>query len=70
MTDSGAYIPTGKGSGYPPLIYTDPEVAANLIDSDTTEIPQLNNNFIGEFCTICVTKWPRCLCKCCIIFFC
>ena len=63
MTDSGTYKPTGKGFGYPPLIYTDPEVAANLTDSDTIEIPQLDKNFIGEFCKICVTKWPRCLAK-------
>ena len=50
ITDLGTYIPTGKGFGYKPLIYTHPEEAANLTDSDTIEIPQLNNNFIGEFC--------------------
>ena len=62
----GIYIPTGKGLGYPPLIFTDPKVAANLTDSDTrdnvTEGPQISN-YVGNYCKDCVTKWPRCLCK-------
>ena len=64
-TDAGMYIPTGKGLGYPPLIYTDPKVAANLTDSDArnseTEGHQID--FIGEYCKVCISKWPRCICK-------
>ena len=33
-TDSGMYIQTGKGFSYPVLIFTDPEHAANIPDSD------------------------------------
>ena len=55
------YIPTGKGLGYPSLRFTDPKVAANLTDSDTrdsaTEGPQILNNYVGEYCKDCVTKW-------------
>ena len=36
-TDLGMYILAGKGFGYPPLIFTDPKVAANLTDSDTRD---------------------------------
>ena len=58
-------ILTGKGLNYPPLIFTDPEYAANIPDSDIeslTEKPQLNN-YVGEYCKDCVTKWSRCICK-------
>ena len=59
-------ILTGKGFNYPPLIFTDPEFAANIPDSDTidsvTEKPQLNN-YVGEYCKDSVTKWSRCICK-------
>ena len=34
-TDSGTYIPTGKGVGYPPKIFTNPKVAENVTHSDT-----------------------------------
>ena len=65
-TDLGMYIPTGKGFGYPPLIFKDPEVAGNLTDSDTrdsvTEGPQISS-YVGNYCEDCATKWPRCLCK-------
>ena len=65
-TDLGTYIPTGKGLGYPPLTFTDPEVAANLTNSDTrdsvTEGPQISN-YVGNYCGACATKWPRCTCK-------
>ena len=33
-TDSGTDIPTGEGLGYPPLVFTDPKIAANMHDSD------------------------------------
>ena len=64
-TDLGTYISTGKGLDYPPLIFTDPKVAANLTDSDArdseTEGPQID--FIGEYCKVCISKWPSCICK-------
>ena len=51
-THLGMYIHTGKGFGYPPLIFTDPEVAMNLTDSDTrdsvTEGPQ-TLNYVGNY---------------------
>ena len=60
------YIPTGKGLGYPPLTFTDPEVAANVNNSDTrdsvTEGPQILN-YVGTYCKDYMTKWPRCLCE-------
>ena len=64
-TDSGTCIPTGKGFSYPPLIFTDPEHAANIPDSDidsVTERPQISS-YVGDYCEDCVTKWPRCICK-------
>ena len=51
--DSGMCILTGKGYSYPPLIFTDPEHAANIPDSDTidsvTERPRLNS-YVGDYC--------------------
>ena len=65
-TDSGTYMPTGKGFGYPPLIFTDPEHAANIPDSDTmdsmTEILQLSS-YVRDYCEECVTKWSRSICR-------
>ena len=64
-TDSGMCIPTGNGFNYPPLIFTDPEHAANIPDSDiecVTEGPQISSH-VGNYCEDCVTKWPRCICK-------
>ena len=39
-TDSGTCIPTGKGYSYPPLIFTDPEHAANIPDSDIDSVTE------------------------------
>ena len=65
-TDLGMYIPTGKGYGYPPRMFTDPEAAANLTDSDTRdsmiEGPKIRG-YVGNYCEDCMTKWPRCICK-------
>ena len=64
-TDSGTDIPMCKGLGYPPLIFTDPEVAEKLTNSDTghseTEGPQIPS--IGDYCRTCISKWSRCICK-------
>ena len=35
--DSGTCIPTGKGYSCLPLIFTDPEHATNIPDSDTID---------------------------------
>ena len=51
-TDSGMYIQTGKGFGYPPVISTEPEYAAKVpeIDIDSeTEGPQISN-YVGTYC--------------------
>ena len=64
-TDSGMCIPTGKGFNYPPLIFTDPEHAAKLPDSDIDSViegPKISS-YAGNYCEDCMTKWPRCLCK-------
>ena len=64
-TDSGMCILTGKGYSYPPLIFTDPEHAANISDSDidsVTERSQLSS-YVGDYCEDCVTKWSRCICR-------
>ena len=65
-TESGMYIQTGKGFSYPPFIFTDPEHAINIPNSDTvdgvTERPQLDS-YVGDYCEECVTKWSRCICK-------
>ena len=65
-TDSGMYIQTGKGFSYPPFIFTDPDHAINIPDSDTlggvTERPQLDS-YVGDYYEECVTKWSRCICK-------
>ena len=64
-TDSGTCILTGKGFSYPPLIFTDPEHAANIPNSDTdsvTERPQISS-YVAGYCEDCVTKWSRCICR-------
>ena len=51
-TDSGMYILTGKGFNYPPVIFTDPEHAANIPDSDidsVTERPHISS-YVGNYC--------------------
>ena len=56
-------IPTGKGFSYQPFIFTDPEYATNIPDSDidsVTERPQLSS-YVGDYCKVCVTKWSRCI---------
>ena len=58
-TDSRMFIPTGKGFSYPPLIFTNPEYATNIPDSDidsVTERPQISS-YVGDYCEDCVTKW-------------
>ena len=60
-TNSGTYIQTGKGLGYPPMIFTDPDYAAKLPDSETEE-PQIVN-YVRDYCENCVSKWSRCICK-------
>ena len=45
-TNSGTCIHVGKGLGYPPLIFTDPDFAAILPDSET-EGPQ--TELIGKY---------------------
>ena len=65
-TDSGMYILTGKGFSYPPLIFTDPEFAANIPDSDTTDSVTVRpriSNYVGDYCEKCLIKWSRCICK-------
>ena len=64
-TDSGMCIPTGKGFNYPPLIFTDPDHAANIPNSDidsVTEGLQISS-YVGNYCEDCMTKWLRCICK-------
>ena len=64
-TDSGTCILTGKDFNYSPLIFIDPEHAANIPDSDIdsgTERPKISS-YVGNYCEECVTIWPRCICK-------
>ena len=64
-TDSGTCIMTDKGFNYPPLIFTDPEHAGKVPDSDidsVTEGPKISS-YVGNYCENCVTKWSRCVCK-------
>ena len=35
FTDSGTYIPNGKGMGYPPKIFINPRYLQNGIENDT-----------------------------------
>ena len=64
--DSGMCILTGKGYSYLPLIFTDPEHATNIPDSDNkdsvTERAHLSS-YVGDYCEECVTKWSRCICR-------
>ena len=64
-TDSGTYVPTDKGFGYPPLIFTDPEFATKLPDRDTDSVTEGHqiSRYVGNYCEDCVTKWPRCIFK-------
>ena len=64
-TDSGTCIPTGKGYSYPPLIFTDPEHAANIPDIDINSVAERYqlSNYVGDYCEDCVTKWLRCICR-------
>ena len=65
-TDSGTYIPTCKGMGYLPKIFTDPKAAETLINSDTGNDSETENSqipFLGDYCSTCINKWPRCICK-------
>ena len=49
-----------------PKLFTDPESAETLINSDMgndseTENPHIP--FIGDYCGTCISKWPRYFCK-------
>ena len=50
-TDSGTYIPNGKGIGYLPQVFIDPKYAATVTQTDTendseTDPPQIP--FLGN----------------------
>ena len=65
-TDSGTYIPTGKGIGILLKFLLTINIAETMTHSDTrndseTEPPQIP--FIGDYCKTCISKWPKCICK-------
>ena len=56
----------GKGMGYLLKFFTDPKAAETLINSDTGDDSETENphiSFIGDCCSACINKWPRCICK-------
>ena len=57
-TDSGTFITSGYGMGYPPKIFT------SYVDSDTnieTTSPHIPN--LDEYCRTVISKKTRCICK-------
>ena len=59
-TDSGSFITSGYGMGYPPKIFTSP----NYVESDTdieTIPPHIPN--LDEYFQTCISKKTRCICK-------
>ena len=55
-TDSGTYIPNGKGIGYPPKVFIDPKDAATDTENDSEADP-LQIPFLGNYCMMCILKW-------------
>ena len=47
----------GEGLGYPPQVFTDPELATNI---PHTEKEDDRVNFMGEYCEKCIGKHDRC----------
>ena len=50
----------GEGFGYPPLVFTNPELATNI---PHTEEEEERVNFIGEYCEKCIGKHDRHWCN-------
>ena len=62
-TNSETDVPVGQGFGYPPQVFTDPEVAADVPHTKGEE--EVNNNkFIGNYCETCdKCRETRCWCN-------
>ena len=59
-TDSGTFITSSYGMGYPPKIFTSP----NYVDSGTDiETIPLHIPNLDKYCQTCISKKTRCICK-------
>ena len=56
-TNSETDVPTGEGLGYPPQIFTNPQIAANIshTEDELGNIEEGRQNFVGEYCERCST---------------
>ena len=62
-SNSETDIQNGKGSLYPPEVYTNPDLANTIPLTDTdNDVDVTDPNFMGEFCKECVKKYDRCWC--------
>ena len=52
-TTSETDIPVGQGFRYPPQVFTDPEFAATVPQTEEEEEEVGNNKFIGNYCDTC-----------------
>ena len=62
-TNSETDVPTGEGLGYPPQIFTNPEIASNVshTEDELGNIKEENRqNFVEEYCERCSTQFNRC----------
>ena len=57
-------IPDGEGFAYAPKLFTDPDSAATIpqTETDGNDPKVIQNTFISEYCKRCVTKHNRCWC--------
>ena len=67
--DSNTYsetdIPMGEGLRYPPQIFTDPGLAANIphTENEQSNTEEDRVNFIGDYCEKCASQYNRCWCN-------
>ena len=63
-TNSETDIQDREGFGYVPKVFTNPNYAATLPQTETEcgDLEVVQNNFIGEYCEKCIKRHNRCWC--------
>ena len=63
-TNSKTDIEDGEGFAYAPKVFTNPEYAAIVPQTETegSDLGVVHSNFIGEYCKKCIKKYNRCWC--------
>ena len=62
-TASETDVPVGQGFRYPPQVFTDPEYAATIPQTEEEEEGVSNNKYLGKYCELC-TKCGETYCWC------